>query len=700
MTVRTINLIILLYCVCAYSTSSGQTLPSYKWIPLGPLETPISAVDSGIWTANGVGWIESLTPANTREKWIYAGSNVGGMFLSKNRGRTWQFRFDVDRICGVWDIVVDDRRKKKLWVATGTNTWDDKWGHGILYSSNGGKRWQTTGLSFDVTDKSPMYCLERSLIDKDVFYACSTTDIYKSIDRTETWQKVLDHDNKARINFRHLDIHQRDINKVVASGAELFTTSDGGTTWASHSQQLTFQKHNNKKDSLPSRFAVALNPQNNDQMMVVYSYNRMNYIDRSDDFGKTWYNVLRNRDFDRVDINHAEIIWSPIDSNEVIVGSVRLYKSLNGGKTFDLVSEPVWQSPQFMHDDIRALSYVPSGHIWVGNDGGVSKSVDGAKTWQTLNGYGLQATQFYDIAVDSGRVVGGCQDLSSMLYMNGEWHNTSTIYGDGGMNLIRAGKVYIMQNGMRLREGSFKNDRWEIIYAPYTPNRFKYPFEFSPLNNHKIWAADHDIWELQPGKNWVNMTKSVPHGYTKIVAMDVSDRDTNVVYFAKDQPTYDPSPTGLTGKLYKGKRTNNGYEWNDITANLPILAWREITSIASNPSNPNEVYVSLYGFDDNEKRYRVYKSLNGGESWENYSEGLPNLNALKILLINGATHQLLATDEGVFYRAKDIDKWVKLDHKMPNAHVIDIEFDAYDNSLYAATFGNGVWKMDFSEFIK
>jgi len=111
----------------------GQTtLPSYQWTSIGPFETPISGVDSGIWTANGIGWIESLEPAHKREKWLYAGSNVGGLFLSKNGGTTWQFRFDVDRICGVWDIAVDPKRKKKLWVATGTNTWDDKWGQGIL----------------------------------------------------------------------------------------------------------------------------------------------------------------------------------------------------------------------------------------------------------------------------------------------------------------------------------------------------------------------------------------------------------------------------------------------------------------------------------------------------------------------------------------------------------------------------------------
>lgn len=76
------------------------------------------------------------------------------------------------------------------------------------------------------------------------------------------------------------------------------------------------------------------------------------------------------------------------------------------------------------------------------------------------------------------------------------------------------------------------------------------------------------------------------------------------------------------------------------------------------------------------------------------------MNALKILLIEGSKHQLLATDEGVFYRTNAMNTWVKLNTKLPNAHVIDIEYDAYDQTLYAATFGNGVWKLDFGVFLE
>ncbi len=687
---------VILLILSSLSRTHAQ-VPAYTWEALGPFEVARHSSDTGQWTANGIGWVESLAISGRKERKIYAGSNVGGLFYSKNHGETWNFRFDLDRVCGVWDIVVDKTWSRRLWVATGTNTWDYDWGHGVLYSSNGGKTWKSTGLHFTPDQKEMVYCLERSTLDKKLFVACTATDIYISRDRTRTWKTVLDQDKKARVTFRHLELHKTDKDKMVASGAQLWFTQDGGETWSEQSAEMTFQQVNNKRDSLPPRYALAVNPQNNDQVMVLYTYRRKNYIDRTDDFGRTWYNVYTGRDFDRVDLNHAEICWHPKDSNRITVAGVRIYQSENQGKSFKLVSNPSWGHPQFMHDDIRAMQYSSRGNLWVGHDGGVSVSHDSCKTWKDVCGYGLQATQFYDIAVDNGRIVGGCQDLSSMFYANGRWSQTSSIYGDGGMNLIKGDKVYVMQNGMRILYGTFGVDKWRKVFAPFTPKRFKYPFVFCPTNDNAIWLTDHDIWEYDENKNWRNLTKQVPHSYTKIVALDVNDPDSNIVFFAKDQPTWDASKSALRHKLYKGIRGDNGYDWTDITSNLPILAWREITSIVSNPANVNEVYVSLYGFDEGDARHRVYKSMDGGDTWVNYSDGLPNLNALKIVLQNDGKTQLLATDEGVFYRNNELPQWVKLDQGIWSSHVIDLEYDAGTNAFYAATFGNGVWKLKLAD---
>src|SRR6056300_318366 len=77
-----------------------------NWDCIGPFEVPQSGLDSGHWSANGIGWIESIAVAGRKDKRVYAGSNVGGFFFSKDQGNTWESRFDDKRICGVWDIEV------------------------------------------------------------------------------------------------------------------------------------------------------------------------------------------------------------------------------------------------------------------------------------------------------------------------------------------------------------------------------------------------------------------------------------------------------------------------------------------------------------------------------------------------------------------------------------------------------------------
>lgn len=677
---------------------SAQPILKEKWEQVGPMQVPQGTADTGHWTANGIGWIESLQVVDKKSKKIYAGSNVGGLFYTRNAGKTWKFRFETEAVCGVWDFVVD-KNPRRIWAVSATNTWDAKWGLGLLYSKNAGKTWKSTSLSFTPSQQTPLYCIERSTINTDWFYICSETDIYRSKDKCKTWEIVLDNDNGARVNFRSLALHKDKQSHVIASGSDVYISRDSGNTWETQRSKFSFQAKNNRRDSLPTRFAFAMNPLNNDQIAVVYSYNRVNYLDRSDDFGKTWYNVFKNQEFQRLDINHAELLWSNRDSSQLIVGSVRLHQSTNGGKTFNRISNPAFGLPQFMHDDIRSIQQLPNGDIWVGCDGGVFKSTDNGQTWVDVSGYGLTATQFYDIAVDSGNIVGGCQDLSTFIYHNGEWSHTSSIYGDGGMNIIDSNVIYIMQGGVRIGKGTYDKDDWHMVYTPFMANRFKYPMVQSPRDKSKIWACDHDIWEMDANRRWTNLTKSIPHGPTKIVALNVSDNDSNIIYFAKDQPTFNPSKEGMQGKLYKGVRTATGYEYIDITASLPILAWREITSIVVNPTNPNEVMVSLYGFDNSENRFKVFKSSDGGKTWQNYSEGLPDINGLKIIETDSMRQLFLATDQGVFYRKQNGEAWVKLERKLPNIHVIDLEYDAKTGWLYAASFGNGIWKLDVSKYL-
>ncbi|MBI1305475.1 MAG: hypothetical protein GC181_02545 [Bacteroidetes bacterium] len=685
--------------ILQFAMIAGLTLISFRvnaqlfkprWKCLGPKELPGFGVDSGQYSANGLGWVESLAVSPSNPKIVYAGSNTGGLYRTKNGGRKWKFVFDLDAVCGVSDIVIDDKNPKELWVSTGTIFFDIDWGYGVLHSNNGGRSWEPTGLSFQPWNSKPLWCLQRSEVNPEVFYACSETRIYKTTDRCKSWNVVLDSGDGARMHFRHLRIHNRDAKKVIASGDGFFVSRDGGNTWTNESDKFAFHSYHTKYDSLPDRFAFDFNPQNNDQLIVAYEYRGYDYIQRSDDFGETWILLMRRPNFNRLDRNHAEVAWHPKDSLTIAVGTVRIYLSHDGGLTFITATEPIAGSPNRIHDDIRELFYAPDGTLFIGNDGGVGCSSDG-KNWKDISGKGLTISDFYQIELSGGRIVGGCQDMSSMIYSEKKWENTGEIYGDGGFNLINGDTLLVMQSG-RLRYGTFQNRNWASITPPFRPDRFTYPLLFNPFTGKKdeIWCADFNLWSynLKNGR-WHQLT-NIKTGITKITVFS-ADSASGIMYLAKDQPTWNPTPEGLTDRLFRGRYNGKDPAFEDITSHLPIVAWRSISGIEINHKNPEEMFVCLTGFSNSPLRAKVFRTVDGGETFENYSDSLPDVLCYNLLLDSATRVLYLATSAGVFMRKNPGSPWVKLNKKMPALHTTDLKIE--DGYLYAATFGGGVWRV-------
>jgi ligand-binding sensor domain-containing protein len=53
----------------------------------------------------------------------------------------------------------------------------------------------------------------------------------------------------------------------------------------------------------------------------------------------------------------------------------------------------------------------------------------------------------------------------------------------------------------------------------------------------------------------------------------------------------------------------------------------------------------------------------------------------------------VATDVGVFVSSNGGGKWRSAGRNLPNVPVTDIEYRATSNSLYAATFGRGMYML-------
>ncbi len=123
-----------------------------------------------------------------------------------------------------------------------------------------------------------------------------------------------------------------------------------------------------------------------------------------------------------------------------------------------------------------------------------------------------------------------------------------------------------------------------------------------------------------------------------------------------------------------------------IGTGLPTLA---ITYIAIDPLDPDLICVTLSGFLEGEK---IYRSTDGGTTWNNISGNLPNVPANTVVFSGSNGGMYIGTDLGVFYHDDDLGNWQPFWQNMPNTIVMELEIDPTEQQLYAATYGRGIWR--------
>jgi hypothetical protein len=115
-------------------------------------------------------------------------------------------------------------------------------------------------------------------------------------------------------------------------------------------------------------------------------------------------------------------------------------------------------------------------------------------------------------------------------------------------------------------------------------------------------------------------------------------------------------------------------------------------------TDPMHVWISFSGTGSGQK---VFESFDGGLTWVNKSQGLPNVPANSIVAQPDSPNGLyLGTDLGVFYRDDYMPQWEPHGIGLPNVVASELEINMTAGKLRAATYGRGIWEADlyFSPF--
>jgi photosystem II stability/assembly factor-like uncharacterized protein len=281
----------------------------------------------------------------------YMGATGGGVWKTTDAGNNW---FNIsDGFFGVGSIgaiAVADSDSNVVYVGTGSACprGNIATGDGIYKSTDAGKSWKHTGLrqagqlsKIRVHPDNPDLLYVAAL--GHIFGPNEERGIFRSTDGGETWEKVLFVSEREGFFDLAMDVTNPRILYAASwraerkpwsmiSGSEeggVFKTADGGDNWTKLEGGLP--------DGMVGKRSVAVSPANPNRVWVLLeAEGERGGIYRSEDAGENWSRINGDPNLRQRPWYYIHIYADPKDENTVYSLNTGFYKSVDGGKNFDI----------------------------------------------------------------------------------------------------------------------------------------------------------------------------------------------------------------------------------------------------------------------------------------------------------------------------------------------------------------------------
>lgn len=709
-------------------------LYTQQWTEIGPF---YGELENGNYF-HSMGLVNAIWQHPNDSNIIVMATNSSGIWKTNDRGQNWKCVTDKKDLIpgfGARNIISNPKNPAQLFALAGNYAYGpDSYEGRLLKSTDGGESWV-----IDSNFKNPNWDAQLSkgfFKDEKNLFICTSHQLMKSSDGGINWDVLLklnEESDEIAHTFQSL------VDFAVFKNGNILLTS--GQKWGATAQVwLSDNKGENWKQLVKSGefkelkgkqiLGAKVTEANGSMVFIGLVTKGFIWLYKTTDFGNTFElqdKIKLNHGTGNADVGKFEIELSKIEPEKLYIGLIEFYE-------WDSVSRMKMLSPSqnissFEHDDVRFMSVHLSEnglyeYIMMGNDGGVTVYYPEKKKFESLNGYRLPTVQVYNFGISqklNPDILIGTQDNGTFEYIGEEKKWVWIAGGDGGSSWVaRNGKkrFFCINASIQLRGG--------VRRKYYTPNQaysswfLDFPIMMSE-NEDKMFigsarrgGGDARLYIQQTDQFKQNSGKEIK-GVGLIGEIEIEANSPEVVFIAsgenKEKKENEPKllKSNDFGETFKDLTQSFVYsnDYGDTTILADILSYRTVSSIEIDPSDSETVYLSLTAYKDifpwskSWDHFRVLKSEDGGETWFDFSKGLPKKYPVnRIKRLSGSKKLIFCgTDEGIYVREYKGNSWKRFGENFPkNISVTDIEFNYCEEAVYVSTYGRGVWKCSLPDF--
>ncbi|MFX0555904.1 WD40/YVTN/BNR-like repeat-containing protein [Maribacter sp. CXY002] len=728
---KNINKYILsLAFICTAMSVLSQTANDYfksmKYRNIGPFRGGRSVTASGVVN-------DQMT--------YYMGTTGGGLWKTGTAGQKWENISDgYFKTGSVGAVAVSKSNTNIVYCGMGEHAPRGvmtSYGDGVYKSTDAGKTWKHLGL--DKTQHISRIIIHPT--NPDIVYVAAQgalfdgnpeRGIYKSEDGGKTWKNTLFVNsltgaaelsmdaNYPEIMYAAMWEHQRKPNMVISGGegSGLYKSTDAGETWVKIHEGLPEEK---------GKMAITVSPANSNKLYAVIESD--SNADKgglfvSNDAGKSWSMVSGDNRLVQRAWYYIEVFADPNDEDTVYVLSASMFRSEDGGKTWETIDVP--------HGDTHNLWINPenSKNMVLADDGGATITFDYGKTWSSQDN--MPTGQFYRISVDNlypYNIYGGQQDNTSVRIASLSMGRSSIgredwTYSAGGESAFLAfdpdNPRYVLGGSylgtievLDMETKSFTN----IMAAPVQylgreARNMKYLYNW----NAPIIGSKHEPGTYYHGAQLVLRTRDMGVTWEEIspdLTRDIDEKQgngggpyTNEAVGAENYGTlaYMIESPHEKGVFWTGSddglvhiTKNGGESWDNVTPKG--LTECLVNAIEVSPHDPATAYIATTRYKFNDYTPALYKTNDFGKTWTNISLGIPYGAFTRVIREDEKKKDLLfaGTELGMYISWNGGRTWEPFQLNLPVTPVLDLK--VHKGELIVATSGRSFWILDNLEVL-